>query len=678
MRFLFLVGLLASLASLARAGAIPANASIARVWDEEILSAIRIDLPNPPVHARNLYHLSVAMYDVWAAYDATSVGYLYRAKHTAPDVAAARREAISYAAYRILKERYAFSRNATNTLPALDARLAALGYDKDNLSQDPSTPAGLGNLIAATVSEYFYNDGALQARGYADMPPEQGGYVSVNPPLVTGTAGTLAFDVNHWQPLIITNAVSQNNIPIDQVQKFVGAAWKGVRPFSLERDDTNTVWIDPGPPPHLGEGNDGPFRDNVVGVLRASSELTTADGVTADISPGVLGNNSLGANDGQGRPLNPVTGQPYASNVVLRGDFARVLAEFWADGPNSETPPGHWNTLANGVSDDPTFSKRVGGAGRVLDDLEWHVKLYFALNAAVHDAACAAWSLKRQYDGWRPIEAVRYMAVRGQSTDDSLEPYSPLGLPLVPGLIEVVTEESSAPGQRHEGILPGEVVVHAWPPPSPPPVTQPGGAKWFVASKWMPYQKPTFVTPAFPGYVSGHSTFSRSAAEVLTAMTGSPFFPGGLGKFVANAGTFLTTEPGPTQTVELQWATYYDAADQAGLSRIWGGIHPSVDDLTGRRVGSFCGKRVWALAQKYFDGSILQVQPSLGLAQTAIDHYEIRSRTQRGFFYQLQSSSSPLGPYADEPDGLFQAVDSLSKAGTGALGDNRFYRLLVQ
>ena len=76
-----------------------------------------------------------------------------------------------------------------------------------------------------------------------------------------------------------------------------------------------------------------------------------------------------------------------------------------------------------------------------------------------------------------------------------------------------------------------------------------------------------FVTPPFPGYTSGHSSFSRAAAEVLAAVTGSPFFPGGLAAFVAAKNTFLTVETGPSATVELQWATYDDAADQAGLSR---------------------------------------------------------------------------------------------------------------
>ena len=97
--------------------------------------------------------------------------------------------------------------------------------------------------------------------------------------------------------------------------------------------------------------------------------------------------------------------------------------------------------------------------------------------------------------------------------------------------------------------------------------------------EWVPYQRPTFVTPAFPGYVSGHSTFSRAAAEVLTSLTGSEYFPGGLGTWTIPAGA-LEFEAGPTTDIPLQWATYYDAADQAGLSRIYGGIHPPVDDLT--------------------------------------------------------------------------------------------------
>ena len=144
----------------------------------------------------------------------------------------------------------------------------------------------------------------------------------------------------------------------------------------------NKPWIDPGPPPFLGTATDAEFKSNLVAVIRASSQLTTDDGVMVDISPATIGNNTLGANDGHGYTTNPVTGLPYASNIVLRGDFTRALTEFWADGPSSETPPGHWNAIANHVSDDMPV-KRIGGTGPEVDRLEWDVKLYFALNARV-------------------------------------------------------------------------------------------------------------------------------------------------------------------------------------------------------------------------------------------------------------------------------------------------------
>jgi hypothetical protein len=66
----------------------------------------------------------------------------------------------------------------------------------------------------------------------------------------------------------------------------------------------------------------------------------------------------------------------------------------------------------------------------------------------------------------------------------------------------------------------------------------------------------------------------------------------------------LLHEEGPTDDITLQWATYFDAADQAGISRLYMGIHIGPDDLAGRLVGSQCGTGAWALAERYFDGSI--------------------------------------------------------------------------
>jgi len=193
------------------------------------------------------------------------------------------------------------------------------------------------------------------------------------------------------------------------------------------------------------------------------------------------------------------------------------------------------------------------------------------------------------------------MSGMGQSSDPSGPSNNPDGIPLEPGLIEVITAETTQPGQRHEALAgyEGEIALRAWRAPADP-ATETGGVQWIRAIEWLPYQKATFVTPAFAGYVSGHSTFSRAGAEVMTAITGSQFFPGGMGVFDAPAEEFLQFEVGPSEAVELQFATYYDASDMAGVSRLWGGIHPRADDIPGRIVGSMIGIEAWNRAQDFF------------------------------------------------------------------------------
>src|SRR5947209_20141307 len=104
----------------------PATAtnSVARVWDERALAAIRVDTPHPPAQARNYFSLSVCMWDAWAAYDPNAVGYVYRGKHTSTNLLADRNKAISYAAWRMLKERHVYSTTAATTLAAADAQMA--------------------------------------------------------------------------------------------------------------------------------------------------------------------------------------------------------------------------------------------------------------------------------------------------------------------------------------------------------------------------------------------------------------------------------------------------------------------------------------------------------------------------------------------------------------------------
>jgi hypothetical protein len=574
--------------------------SVARVWDEQLLALIRQVVPAPTVHARNLFHVSAAMWDAWAAYDDRADGYFVDEKHDAGDVTHARETAISFAAYRLLLWRYADVADLATAVDELDATMASLCYRTDYAGTDGDTPADLGNRIAAAVLEAGRADGALEDQRYVDSA-----YVPVNEPLPVAEPGAVMADPNHWQPLALAEQISQNGLPIPgQVQAFIGPHWGHVRSFALPPSEPGTP-IDPGPPPLLGDAaTDDAFKQAAVDIIGYSSQLDASDGVRIDIGPGAMGDNPLGTNDGNGHDRNPATGDPYARNLVLRADYQRALAEYWADGPKSETPPGHWNLIANEVADTPGFELRIGGEGPEVDRLEWDVKTYFALNGAVHDAAIAAWGLKGFYDSARPISMIRYMGSKGQSSDPEGPSYDPQGLPLVPDLVEVITEQSSAPGERHAELAGhvGEMAIRAWRGFPDDPEVETSGVGWILSAEWVPYQRSTFVTPGFAGYVSGHSTFSRAAAEVMTAITGDRYFPGGMRQLTVPAGE-LIHEEGPTDTLTMQWATYYDAADQAGTSRLYMGIHISADDVEGRKIGAICGREAWTLAQRYFDGS---------------------------------------------------------------------------
>jgi hypothetical protein len=602
--------------------------SIARIWNETLLDAIRMDRPKPPVHSRNLFHLSVAMWDAWAAYDPVAIGYITREKHDADDVHAARREAISYAAYRLLMYRFPGGGIDPDGQPCqpgaeasqadFTAKMNAMGYDPTLTSTVGDTPAALGNRIGQAVIDFGRSDGATE--GDHLCYPDPSGYHSVNPSLVFDLPGTNCTDSNHWQKLAFEYLVLQNGIVIGRaLQEFVGVAWAGTKSFAIPpvpagempyptdctpAPSSVSPIFDPGCAPQLGGVGDPEVKDSVVELIRLSSWVDPADGVTMDISPAVRGNSPVGTDDHQGHAINPATGEPYEPSVVKRADWSRIISEFWADGPDSETPPGHWNTLANYVTDHPDRGPlELGGEGRELDLLEWEVKLYLALNGAVHDAAISAWGTKHYYDSSRPITLIRFMGGLGQSSDPDGPSYDPDGLPLVPGLIELITAESTAPGERHEHLWRrvGEIAIRAWQGEPDDPATEIGGVGWIRAVEWMPYQASNFVTPPFPGYTSGHSTFSRAAAEVLAAFTGSDYFPGGMGTFTAYRNEYLRFEEGPTETVTLQWATYSDAADEAGLSRRHGGIHPWYDDFPGRVQGEDVGLSAFERALVFYN-----------------------------------------------------------------------------
>ena len=592
------------------------QATVAREWNEALLEAIRLDFARPTVHARNLYHFSAVAWDAWATYDPDALGLFFTEKNQAANVNAARHEAISYAAYRLLRWRFSESPNVDITLPALDQTMSDLGYDINVITTSGNTPAAIGNRIAANMIAYGMSDGANETNGYENQY-----YLPVNDPLLPDFTGNPDIgDPNRWQPLALDFFIGQSGIIVGEYPDFLSPEWGVVRTFSLRQDQAvdyvrdgqlYRVYLDPGAPPYIGTATDAEYKSGFAQVVEWSSFLDPSDGVMVDISPAARGNNALGTNNGSGRSLNPVTGQPYANNVVPAGDYYRVLAEFWADGPDSETPPGHWFTILNYVTDQLT-SKVIDGV--VVDDLEWDVKSYLALGGGMHDVAISAWGIKGWYDYIRPVSAIRYMCDQGQSSDVNQPSYNPNGIPLQPNVIEVITQDSIASGERHEhlagnnGANVGSIAVRTWRGPEyiNEPETDTAGVGWILCGDWWPYQRPSFVTPPFAGYVSGHSTYSRAAAEILTSLTGSEYFPGGLGTFSAPANEFLVFEDGPSVDIELQWATYQDAADECSLSRIYGGIHPTADDIPGRLIGYQIGRQAYQHALNFFRGGAVQ------------------------------------------------------------------------
>src|SRR5262249_12244667 len=259
--------------------------SVARRWDEVLLDAIRRDTPRPTVHARNLFHLSAAMWDAWRAYGGGSA-WLTDESHTSADPAADRAPAISLAAYRLLQHPFPSNPRAPATDAELRATMYDLGYDVTYTSTVGDGPAAVGNRIAAATIAFGAADGANEDGNYADPT-----YAPVNPPLVVKNPGTVMNDPNRWQPLALDVIVTQNGIRLlDQVQTFIGARWNGVTPFALTRTDPQAVYIDPGPPPALGGVGDAGYKEGARRVLELSNRLTPDDGALLDISPGVLGN----------------------------------------------------------------------------------------------------------------------------------------------------------------------------------------------------------------------------------------------------------------------------------------------------------------------------------------------------------------------------------------------------
>jgi hypothetical protein len=356
-----------------------------------------------------------------------------------------------------------------------DGLLSSHGYPPGDHTTDVSTARGIGNVAAAAVLESRHHDGANQL---GDRAPgaysDYTGYTSVN------TVFTIV-DPNRWQPLAI---VSGNAVV---TQSYTTPQWGLVTPFALESG--SALRPSTGPPQYP----DPRYKQEADEIVAFSANLT---------------------------------------------DQHKVLAEYFADGPSSEFPPGHWALFAQFVS------------RRDAHTIDADAKLFFALSNGLLDASICAWDAKRHFDSVRPITAIHFL-YQGQ-------------------------------------------IIQGWAGPG-------AGTGPVLGENWRPYQVPNVVTPPFPEYFSGHSIFSATGAQILASFTGSDDF----GYSVRIPAGSSAGEPGrvPAADITLFWPTFSAAADDAGMSRRYGGIHFSTGDLTGRSLGRVVGALAWEKAKTYMDGS---------------------------------------------------------------------------
>lgn len=363
-------------------------------WNAELLAAIAESDLGPPMIARATAILHTCVYDAWAAYDPIAAGTQYGHSLDRPIVEWTRSNKRAAISYAAHTAAVDLLPDAR---PRFDALMADLGYPLDA----DTTASDTGRTTCQAVLDYRHQDGANQSDGYADTT----GYQPVNEPMVVAEPldPSTVHDPNRWQPLIHPTRDGAST----KTQEFIAPHWGDVEPFALRSwDEFDTGYL----PPRFGTKE---YRDQAKRLIDVAANLT---------------------------------------------DRQKVIAEYWADGPGTEQPPGHWAQIGQFVS-------RRDNHGLGAD-----AKLFFALTNAIFDASIASWGQKSHYDYVRPITAVRYL-FRGEQ-------------------------------------IPSWNRAHS-------------GPELIDGAEWTPYQPTWFPSPPFAEYTSGHSAFSAAGAEILKRFTGS-------------------------------------------------------------------------------------------------------------------------------------------------------------
>lgn len=459
------------------------GANVVITWNNQLLKAVHSASPPPTVVSRSIGMLHTAIYDAWAMYNPPHHGvYLINNSTNHPDNYQPHyqdvEKAISYASYRVILDLFPLSKDQ------LDEKMKSYEYDIKDESQDLTTPSGVGNMAALKLFEFRHFDGSNQ-KGEYNGGKNYTDYTNYGPR--NDPQPAVARRIDNWQPLRVPLKDGNGT----STQTFATAHWSMVKPFGMKSGSQ----LRPTTPPPYSSGS------TLEDLKRSAMELVN---ITANMN-----------------------------------DEIKAISEYWADGPQSVLPAGHWCIFAQFVSQ------------RDQHDVAKDVKLFFMLGNAVMDAGISCWDTKRFYDNARPATMIPYLF--------------------------------------------NGTTITGWNGVCKDNVT-------FDLVNWYPYQHINVYSPPFSDYTSGHSTFSEASAEILRRFTGSDQFGASVtipkGSSTFEKCSYLV----PATDIFLQWNTFSEASEQAGYSRRLGGIHYDFSDFAGRQVGKNVANLVWKKSQIYFSG----------------------------------------------------------------------------
>lgn len=512
--------------------------SISVIWDRAIQQAVIETGDGPTVASRAYAMIHTAMYDAWSSYDETAVRVSFDAEGDNLEVTGTDADKAKAMSFAAVKILQGLFPDNASVAELVETIMV----DRlgYTLEDDGSVAAQIGIDAAEDMLALRATDGSNQAGGYADDT----GYVPFN-------AGPSDInDITRWTP---------ENVPVDPEdgspeQTFLTPQWLNVETFAVAEDatgDTDFSTVRPeAPEPFFTDAFLAANPDATIDF--ATKEITgLADGTTLSIDQSIIGTVV-----NEGFIDQALTVIDFSANLT---DEDKIIAEFWEDGGGTSFPPGTWMTFAQFVS------------ARDDHSIDQDAQLFMAMGNAVMDAGIATWEAKVFYDYARPVRAIRDLGELG--------------------LI----------GEMGTDAVTGETgfVIEAW--GGIDPVTGLGrGTQTILAENFVTFQLPGGnVSPPFAEYTSGHSAFSAAGAAVLQLFTGSDAFGGAV---TFEADTIIFEDGVPETETTLAWETFTEAADEAGLSRLYGGIHFEDGDFNGRALGTDVGTSAFEAAQKFILG----------------------------------------------------------------------------